>query len=76
MVKYILYFDLKNNLKTESTQNILKGFIYDEQQPIINSKEFNNIYKKSSSSNHLEEWFLTIEKPKGVNEEFSYVLFP
>lgn len=74
--KYILYFDLKYNEETKSTRTIFKEFIdIDKKLPIIGD-EFKNIYKKTVPSNHLDEWHLTVEKPEGVNEEFSYVLYP
>ena len=74
LTKYILYFDVKYNKETESTRKILKEFLY-KQIPII-GEEFKNVYKKTAPNHHLEEWHLTIEKPEGVNEEFSFVLYP
>ena len=73
-VKYILYFDLEYNKKTESTRTIFKEFI-SRKLPIIGD-EFKNVYKKTVPSNHLDEWHLTVKKPEGVNEEFSFVLYP
>ena len=74
LVKYILYFDVKYNEETESTRKIFKEFIVREL-PIIED-EFKNVYKKTAPNHHIEEWYLTIEKPKGVNEKFSFVLYP
>ena len=70
LTKYILYFDVKYNKETESTRKTLEAFI-NRKLPIIEDK-----FKNTVPNHHLEEWYLTIEKPEGVNEEYSFVLFP
>jgi hypothetical protein len=74
LVKYILYFDVKYSQETESTRKILEEF-FKRKLPIIED-EFKNVYKKTVPNNHIDKWYLTIEKPEGVNKEFSFVLFP
>ena len=74
MVKYILYFDLEYNRETESTRIILEEYF--KKQVPISGEEFKNIYINIAPNNYKDEWELTPKKPEGVNEEFSFALYP
>lgn len=72
-VKYIIYFDIAYNQKTEQTRTIHNKFL-SLQIPIIND-EFGSIYKENAPENFHQEWQLTDKKPIGVSDKHAVVLF-
>lgn len=72
-VKYILFFDVVYNRKTEMGKNIHRTGL--KEQIPIQGNDFRRVYKGDAPSNFHDEWLLTDEKPSDLFSKNAVVLF-
>ncbi|MBC8461590.1 MAG: hypothetical protein H8D67_26745 [Deltaproteobacteria bacterium] len=72
-VKYIVFFDVVYNQKTEVTRKVHQNFLKNKT-PILGD-DFGDVYKGNPPVNFHDEWLLTDKKPDGTSGKHGVVLF-
>ena len=73
--KYILYFDFDTSTqegkKSEAYFNEINAF----QNNVILDEGFQEVYRNEPDSEFRDEWFLSIVKYSGFDDEYSWLIF-
>ena len=74
-VAYILYFDFDTSTpegeKSEEKFNEINAF----QNNVILDSGFQDVYRNEPNSEFRDEWFLSIVKYSGFNDQYSWVIY-